>query len=77
LGDDIRVIYVNMPIGYRAFTMPKDGFYTVYLNSRYCEEQNRLSFNHELKHIRNGDYDKKCSVDILEIYTHVANTDID
>jgi len=65
-----------MPIGYRAYTMPKDGFYTIYINSRYCREQNLISLEHELKHIRNGDYEKKISADLIEIYAHVSNTDI-
>lgn len=64
-----------MPIGYKAFTMPKDDFYTIYLNSRYCMEQNMKSLEHELLHIRNGDYDKRCSVDFLELYSHGSNVE--
>lgn len=71
--DNIRVLYVNMPVGYRAFTMHDDGFYTIYLNSRYCEEQNRRSLEHELMHIANGDYDKSCSVDFMELHAHGLN----
>ena len=73
MRDNIRILYVDMPIGYKAFTMPKDGFYTIYLNSRYCMEQNMRSIEHELTHIRNGDYDKQCSVDLLEIFVHKGN----
>lgn len=75
LGDNIRIILIDMPIGYRAYTMPKDGFYTIYLNSRYCREQNQISLQHELRHIHNGDYDKKMSADLIEIYTHSTNAD--
>ena len=64
-----------MPIGYRAFTLPKDDFYTIYINTRYCAEQNKLSLEHELRHIENGDYDKKCSADLLEFFSHGSNTD--
>lgn len=73
MRDDIRILYVDMPIGYKAFTMPKDDFYTIYLNSRYCIEQHLKSLEHELRHIRNGDYDKQCSVDLLELYSHNSN----
>lgn len=72
LMDNIRVLYVDMPIGYRAFTMPKDDFYTIYLNSRYSREQNISSLEHELRHIKNGDYEKECSVNILETNAHRA-----
>ncbi|MDF2858675.1 MAG: hypothetical protein K0Q87_4526 [Neobacillus sp.] len=75
MGDNIRVILVDMPIGYRAFTVPKDGFYTIYINSRYCNEQNRLSLNHELKHIENGDYDKPVPANLIEFYAHHSNID--
>lgn len=77
LDDNIRIIMLDMPIGYRAFTLPGDGFYTIYLNSRYCREQNKLSLEHELRHIKNGDYDKDKSVDLIEIFAHNANTDYD
>lgn len=73
MRNNIRVLYVDMPMGYKAFTMPKDDFYTVYLNSRYCIEQNITSLEHELEHIKNGDYDKNVTVDILEFYSHSAN----
>lgn len=53
--------------------MPKDGFYTIYLNSRYNLEQNILSLEHELLHIKNGDYENDYSVDMLEFYSHVEN----
>lgn len=75
MEDNIKVILVDMPIGIRAFTMPKDGFYTIYLNSRYCREQNQISLNHELKHISSGDYEKNYSVDLIEVYAHHSNTD--
>lgn len=77
MNENIRIIMMDMPIGYRAFTSPKDGFYTIYINSRYCREQNEISLNHELKHIKNGDYDKNTSVDLLEFYSHTSNTDVD
>lgn len=77
MDDNIRVILVDMPIGYRAFTLPKNGFYTVYINSRYCREQNEISLKHEIRHIKNGDYDKKSSVDLLEFYAHISNSDFD
>lgn len=68
---------VDMPIGYRAFTIPNDGYYTIYINSRYCSEQNRISLHHELKHIENGDYDKALPANLIELYAHHSSTDLD
>lgn len=33
-----------------------------------------ISYEHELKHILNGDYEKKCSVDMIEINAHDMET---
>lgn len=71
--DNMRVLCIDMPTGYKAFTMPRDGFYTIYLNSRYNLEQNIISLEHELQHIKNGDYDKEYPVDLIELYSHNTN----
>ena len=71
LEDYIRVIYVDMPITIKAYTIPDGfGYYNVYLNSRHSYEQNEISFHHELFHIKNGDYDKQISIGLIEIFAH-------
>lgn len=69
--NNTRVIYIDMPVTIKAYTMPDEmGFYTIYLNSKLSIEQNELSYLHELKHINNGDYDNKGNVNLIEIFAH-------
>lgn len=73
--NDIFVSLVELPGTVRSFVIAHaDQTYTIVLNSRLNHEQHLLSYQHEVNHIRNGDYDKKCSVDIIEIAAH--NSDI-
>lgn len=69
--ENYNIILYNMPTGIKAFTRSNpDGTYTIVLNARLSNEQQRLSFYHELMHIQNGDYDRKTDVGMLEIYAH-------
>jgi len=69
--DEINVLYVDMPTTVRSYVVNNiDMTYTIILNSRLSHEQNLISYAHELQHIKNGDYDKKCNVDVIEINTH-------
>lgn len=69
--NDINVLYANMPPTIRSYVVSNaDMSYTIVLNGRLTREQNLISYKHELEHISNGDYDKKCSIDIIEINAH-------
>lgn len=69
--DDVLVNLVELPGTIRSFVVANaDLTYTIMLNSRLSREQNIISYKHELEHIQNGDYDKKCSVDLIEITAH-------
>lgn len=68
--DNVRVIFMDMPVKMKGYTILKDDFYTIVLNSKCSTEQNRLSYYHELWHIKNGDCEKKCSVDLIEFNAH-------
>jgi len=71
--NDIFVTLVELPGTVRSFVIAHaDQTYTIVLNSKLSHEQHLLSYQHELDHIRNGDYDKKCSVDMIEINAHSA-----
>lgn len=65
-----RVIFADMPAVVKAYTICSDGFYTIVLNSTLSREQNLISYQHEIMHIKNGDFDKKCSADLIELYSH-------
>ena len=68
---ETTVIYADMPTTIKAYTeINSDNTYTIVLNSRLSREQHLLSYYHEMKHIENNDYDKKCDVNIIEFEAH-------
>lgn len=71
--EQINVIYADMPTTVHSYVVSNaDMSYTIVLNSKLCHEQHMISYQHELEHIKNGDYDRKCSADMIEIVAHSA-----
>jgi len=69
--DNVNIILANMPTTIKAYTVSNnDGSYTIVLNARISQEQQRLSCYHERLHILHGDYDKKTDVGLLEVHAH-------
>lgn len=69
--EGIFVNYADLPCAIGAFVISNnDDTYTIILNSRLSREKNMESYAHELLHIKNGDYEKKCSIDLIEIAAH-------
>lgn len=70
--DAINILYADMPGAIRSYVVSNtDSSYTVVLNSRLSHEQNLLSYQHELYHIQNGDYDlPHTTADRIEIKAH-------
>lgn len=69
--EQINVIYADMPTSVRSYVVANaDMSYTIVLNSKLCHEQHLLSYAHEVDHIHRGDYDRKCSADLIEIAAH-------
>ena len=69
--EDIFVKLIALPHSIRSYVvLNKDQSYTIVLNSKLSHEQNMISYWHEIEHIKNGDYDKKCSVDMIELFAH-------
>ena len=68
---DVNTILVDLPCKIRAYTVAnRDLTYTIVLNARLSHEMQLESYQHELDHIQRGDYEKKCSVDLIEFYAH-------
>lgn len=68
---EAAVIYADMPTTIKAYTVANsDNTYTIVLNSRMSREQHLISYYHEMKHIENNDYDKKCDINIIEFQAH-------
>ena len=69
---DVNICLASMPTTIKAYTIVNtDGNYTIILNSRHTHQQHLLSYHHEMCHIENGDYDKRCDADTLEVYAHM------
>lgn len=70
--DNVYVNLSDLPAAVRSFVVANaDQTYTIMLNSRLSREQNLISYQHELAHIMNGDYEKRCSADMIEIAAHL------
>ena len=70
MREDIRVVVVEMPARIKSYTVEKDGYYTILINSILAREQQVKEYDHEYDYIINGDFDKDCPVDMIEIYAH-------
>lgn len=60
---------VDLPPRVRGFVTKRDGEPVIVLNARLTREQNRKTYLHELRHIRNGDFEKE-NVDQIEREAH-------
>ncbi len=68
---EIRSVLATMPGSIKAYVVANaDMSFTIVLNDSLTFEQNRKSYLHEYAHIVNGDYDKKCTVDLIELSAH-------
>ena len=70
--ENFITIYKNLPYSVRGFIMydVADDYYTIVLNARSSSEQNRLTFEHEIQHILNGDFFNHRNVNLLEAVMH-------
>ncbi len=71
MRNDIRTILANLPATIKGFVVVTDiDTYTIILNENLTREQNMMTYLHELKHIENGDLERTCSADIIEVLAH-------
>lgn len=64
------IILKDLPCTIKALTIKNDDeTYTIFVNSRLNYEQQHKSFQHELQHIQNCDFEKVC-VDKIEYNAH-------
>lgn len=63
----IRTVLYNLPPRISGFTVRKDGDFTIFLNARHCWEDQKETYDHELEHIENGDFDSALSADAIEM----------
>ena len=73
MEDGIYTYFADMPTTIRSFVISNnDMSFTIILNARIASNQQLIAYKHEIDHIRNGDYDKKYSVDLIEFAAHQA-----
>lgn len=70
--ENVRVYVIPMPARIQAYTVRKDGFYTICINESLCNHARMRAYKHEMHHIRNGDFDSELSTGLLEIRAHGA-----
>lgn len=68
--ENVRFVLADLPISVKAYTIRKDDFYTIVINARLSHDQQKESCQHELNHIKNGDFSKQCNVGIIEMFAH-------
>jgi hypothetical protein len=70
---DVNVVLADMPGTISAYSVANpDLSYTIVLNSRLNHERQMQAYIHEMNHIKNGDYDRKCHADLIECYAHAS-----
>lgn len=73
MGEEIFTYYVDMPTTIRSFVVSNnDMSFTILINAKLGRSQQLIAYKHELEHIKNGDYDKHCSADSIELAAHRA-----
>lgn len=71
MEDGIYTYYADLPTTIRSFVVSNnDMSFTIILNAKMGREQQLKAYLHEMNHIKNGDYEKNCSVDLIETATH-------
>ena len=73
----IRVLIIDLPprvSGLTAYYYDEDGqvYCTIIINARLSAERQCTAYDHEIKHIDNGDFDKMIPVEELEIMRHAG-----
>lgn len=76
MTNDIYVQYYDMPTSVKSFCRANpDGSYTIVINAKLSDESRLARYRHEIKHIKNGDfdYDKNENVQVIETRAHAPN----
>ena len=62
---------ISLPTTIGAYTiLDRNGDFTVFVNARMGYEKQVEAYSHELKHIKNGDFFKVETADVIEMRTH-------
>ena len=71
MNDEVHVVLLNLPTDMRGFLVANaDESNTVVLTAQYSWEQNRLTYLHELRHIRCDDFYADGDANDIEVKRH-------
>ena len=70
--EEIKTVIAKMPACIRAYVVLKDDHYTVVINDQLSPVAKMRAYRHEVNHIMAGDFERSCSVDLIEIRAHSA-----
>lgn len=66
----VNTFLLDMPARVKGQTVKnEDGTYSVFLNARMASNQIEKTYQHEIQHIKNGDFEKE-QVQRIETYAH-------
>lgn len=73
----VRVLMIELPHSIRGLTVYQfaddgEAFYTILINSRLSAQMQCTTYDHEIRHIDSGDFEKMYSVDVLEGIRHAV-----
>lgn len=67
----IGVHLIDLPVTLKGYTTKNhDGSYTIIINARLSSEMQCATYDHEIAHINNGDYDCCRQVANVELIRH-------
>ena len=72
MNDDVYVYLAKMPNRIRGVVTPCIDGYTIYINDRLDRESMLRTYEHEMRHIKNGDFERS-DVQIIEYEAHKNN----
>lgn len=64
---DYCVRFIDLPLTTKGVTVEDaNGFFNIYINENLSVEQQQAALEHEMTHIRRGDFDNKKSLWVAE-----------
>lgn len=67
---NVQLVDFHITTSYEMVCQNEDGSYTILLNSRQADNQIKKACQHALRHIENGDFEKRGSVQEIEYDAH-------
>lgn len=69
--EDVYTKLIDLPTRVRGYTVrDKNGDYAIVINARLSQEDRIEAYQHEIKHIKNSDFQRVCRADLIEIFAH-------